>query len=323
MYDISELTYTTHDNPEWFTRALFGGRLLSGGYVRALTGIKGDELLKDIDLSGRVLQSDGRDCAWTPQQIFKLSEKTAKVKTYKINLEQCIDELENKRTLYELSPGAKNESLPSELEEATLWLLAINLSNEIEELIVAGDEATNPDEFDGMVTLLRKSTGAIKIKGEAITKENVLDAFEEVYMAIPENVLQAEKTGTLYMLCSYATRRALRAALSDKNNQVIAASWMVDDADKKNPRIYYMGVEIVPAQGVDNSTIVGYDSNNALFLTDLMSDLEQIELGNFPKPNEDKVFVKGRLRLGFAIPFEDEVVLWSAETDGEASGAKA
>lgn len=314
MYDISALTYTSRENPEWFTRALFGGRLVSGGYVRVLTGIKGGELLSQIDITGKVLQSDGKDCAWTPQQIIKLSEKTAKVKTYKINLEQCIDELENKRTTYQLSPGAKNESLPAELEAATLWLLAINLSNEIEELIIAGDSGTNADEFDGMLTLLRKSTEAIKIAGAAITEANVLDAFKEVYMALPEEVLQSENAGTLYMLCSYATRRVLRAALSDKNNQVIAAAWTVDDSDKKNPRIYYLGVEVVPAEGMDNSTIVGYDGNNALLLTDLLSDLEQIELGNYPKPNEDKIFIKGRLRLGFAIPFEDEVVLWSAKT---------
>lgn len=314
MYDISALTYTSRENPEWFTRALFGGRLVSGGYVRVLTGIKGDELLSQIDITGKVLQSDGKDCAWTPQQIIKLSEKTAKVKTYKINLEQCIDELENKRTTYQLSPGAKNESLPAELEAATLWLLAINLSNEIEELIIAGDSGTNADEFDGMLTLLRKSTEAIKITGAAITEANVLDAFKAVYMALPEEVLQSENAGTLYMLCSYATRRVLRAALSDKNNQVIAAAWTVDDSDKKNPRIYYLGVEVVPAEGMDNSTIVGYDGNNALLLTDLLSDLEQIELGNYPKPNEDKIFIKGRLRLGFAIPFEDEVVLWSAKT---------
>lgn len=314
MYDISALTYTSRENPEWFTRALFGGRLVSGGYVRVLTGIKGDELLSQIDLTGKVLQSDGKDCAWTPQQIIKLSEKTAKVKTYKINLEQCIDDLENKRTAYQLSPGAKNESLPPELEAATLWLLAINLSTEIEEMIIAGDSGTNPDEFDGMLTLLRKSAETIKITGAAITETNVLDAFKAVYMALPEGVLQSENAGTLYMLCSYATRRVLRAALADKNNQVIAASWTVDDSDKKNPRIYYLGVEVVPAEGMDNSTIVGYDGNNALLLTDLLSDLEEIELGNYPKPNENKVFIKGRLRLGFAIPFEDEMVLWSDKT---------
>ena len=88
MYNINGLSYNAKENPEWFTRAMFGGRLIQGGYIRVLTGIKGDELLSQIDLENKVLQIDGKDCAWTPNQIIKLSEKKARVKTYKINLEQ-------------------------------------------------------------------------------------------------------------------------------------------------------------------------------------------------------------------------------------------
>lgn len=311
MYNINGLSYKPHENPDWFTRAMFGGRLVQGGYIRVLTGIKGDELLSQISLENKILQIDGKDCAWTPNQIIKLSEKTAKVKTYKINLEQCIDELENKRTLYELGPGAKNETLPTELEDATLALIAIGLSNEIEEMVVGGDESVDPNQFNGMVKTLLNSTEAIQIVGATLTKANVLDAIEAVYDAVPEDVLQAEDAGTLFVMGSYATRRKIRAALADKNNQVIAASWTVDDTDKKNPKLFYLGMEFVPAKGIDNNTLIGYDSSNAYLLTDLLSDLDEVELGNFPKPNDDKIWIKGRLRLGFVIPFEDEVVIWS------------
>jgi hypothetical protein len=315
MYNINGLSYNAKENPEWFTRAMFGGRLIQGGYIRVLTGIKGDELLSQIDLENKILQIDGKDCAWTPNQIIKLSEKKASVKTYKINLEQCIDELESKRTLYQLSPGAKNESLPSELEAATLALIAIGLSNEIEEVVVGGDESVDPNQFNGMVKTLLSSLISIQLAGVILTKANILDKVEAVYNAIPEDVLQSEDAGTLYVMGSYNTRRLIRAALADKNNQVIAASWTVDDADKKNPRLYYLGMEFVPAKSIDNNTLIGYDSRNAYLLTDLLSDLDDIELGNFPKPNEDKVFIKGRLRLGFVIPFEDEMVIMSTAID--------
>lgn len=312
IYNINALTYTAHENPEWFTRALFGGRLVQGGYLRVLTGIKGDELLSMIDLQNKLLQIDGHDCAWTPNQLIKLSEKTATVKTYKINSEQCIDELESKRTVHMLSPGANNESLPDELEAATLQLIAIGLSNEIEEMVIGGKTATDPNQINGMVTQLLASTTATKLIGATITTGNVLAAVEAVYNAIPEDVLQAEDAGTLYVLGSYATRRKIRAALAALGNQVIAPNWTVDDSDKKNPRLYYLGMEFVPAKGIDNNTLVGYDSSNAFLLTDLESDLENIELGQFPKPMENKVFIRGKLRLGFVIPFEDEVVIWSS-----------
>lgn len=312
MYNINGLSYTTHENPEWFTRALFGGRLIEGGYIRALTGIKGDELLSQIDLENKILQIDGKDCAWTPNQIIKLSEKKASVKTYKINLEQCIDDLEDKRTLYQLSPGAKNESLPDELEEATLALIAIGLSNEIEELIVAGDESADPNAFDGFQTQLLNSTQAIKIAGATLTVANVLASIQAAYDAVPEEVLQAEDSETLFALISYKTRRLVRNALAVASNQVLYPMFTLEEGDKRNPRIYYNGLELVPAKGLDNDTIIIYEANNAFFLTDLLSDLEDIEMGQFPAPHDSKVWIKGRLRLGFVIPFEDEVVIWSA-----------
>lgn len=311
MYNINGLSYTAQENPEWFTRAMFGGRLVQGGYIRVLTGIKGDELLSMIDLENKILQIDGKDCAWTPNQIIKLSEKTAKVKTYKINLEQCIDELENKRTLYQLSPGAKNESLPPELEEATLYLIAIGLSNEIEEMIVGGDESVDPNQFNGMEKTLLDSTQAAKLVGTTLTKANILQTIESLYGAVSEDVLQSEDAGTLYIFGSYGVRRILRAALADKNNQVLAEAWTVDDTDKRNPRMYYLGVEFVPVKGIGKNTLICIDGTNAFLLTDLLSDLDEIEMGQFPKPNDNKIWIKGRLRLGFVIPFEDEAVIWS------------
>ena len=68
MYSINGLSYTAKENPEWFTRAMFGGRLIQGGYIRVLTGVKGDELLSQIDLENKILQIDGKDCAWTPKE---------------------------------------------------------------------------------------------------------------------------------------------------------------------------------------------------------------------------------------------------------------
>ncbi len=322
MYNIDDLSYTAHENPEWFTRAMFGGRLVGGGYIRILTGIKGDELLSQIDITNKILQLDGKDCAWTPNQIIKLSEKKASVKTYKINLEQCINELEKKRTLYQMSPGAENDSLPPELEAATMALIAIGLSNEIEEMIIGGDSTKNPNEFDGLEKVLTSSAESIKLAGSPITKANILDKIQKVYDAIPEDVLQAEDSGTLYVFGSYATRRKLRNALAELGNQVVAQSWTIDDSDKRNPKIYYLGIEFVPVKGIGNNTLIGTEANNVFLLTDLEGDLDSVEMGQYPKPNNDKVWIKGRLRLGLAVPFEDEAVIMSTAITSDSTPAR-
>ena len=63
MYNINGLSYNAQENPEWFTRAMFGGRLVAGGYIRVLTGIKGDELLNQIDLENKVCRSTVKTAA--------------------------------------------------------------------------------------------------------------------------------------------------------------------------------------------------------------------------------------------------------------------
>jgi hypothetical protein len=316
MYDIDDLSYTPSENPEWFTRAMYGGRLIDSGIIRVLQGIKGGEKLNMIDLENKVLQIDGMDCAWTPNQIIKLSEKEARVTTYKINLEECIDKLETKRTNHMLSPGAENDALPPELEAATLQLIAIALSNEIEEMIIGGDSAVDPNQFDGMEKTLLNSDEAAQIVGTTLTVDNIIPAIEAMYDAVTDDVLQAEDGGTLYLFGSYKNRRLLKKALDKaklpNSNMVISTSWDVDATDKKNPRIYLNGLEYLAVKGIGANTLIILDTrNNAFLLTDLESDFENIELGQFPKPNNNKVWIKGRLRLGFMVPFEGEAIIWS------------
>lgn len=190
-------------------------------------------------------------------------------------------------------------------------------------MIIGGDESKDPNDFNGMVKTLLDSPDAIQIKGVTLTAANVLDEAQKVYDAVPENVLQAEDSGILFLFVSYGTRRKMRNALADKTNQVLYPQWTLDEGDKRNPKIYYLGMEVVPVKStsytnIDN-TMIAMIGTNALLLTDLMADLENIELGQFPAPHDSKVFIRGRLRLGFAIPFADECVIYSDKVTADRS----
>lgn len=308
MYDISSLTYQPSSNMDWFTKAVFGGKLIEKGKITPIIGVKESTQLNLIDLAGNILQADARDCAWTPQQMAKLSEKELKVKTYKINLEQCLDDLERKRTIWMMGPGAKNQELPESLEEATLALLANELSSEIEAKIFNGDSA-NANDFDGVTKVLTDSADAVKVTGLALTKDNVLAEIEKAFAALPEDVAAAglEKE-SLNVYVSYATLLKVKIALGGVfgTNVVVNPNFIVE-----NDVVKYLGAEIVPVKGIGENDMVVAEASNFLLGTDLLSDLEEIRLGQFPAPNDNKIFIDGRLRLGFAIPFEDEVVFYS------------
>lgn len=307
MYNISPLSYQPSTNMDWFTKALFGGRLIENGKIDVITGVKESTMLNLLNFDNTLLQPDGRDCAWTPDQIFKLSEKEVQIKTYKINLEQCIDDLERKRINIMLKPGAKNNELPDALEEATMTMLASELSAEIETKIFTGDSSVDTNDFDGAVKVLTNSTDAVKVNAIALTKANVIDEIEKVYTAIPENVLsKGLENGTLKMYVAYETLQRLKMALASVSNQVITTAFTVDTES-----LYYLGIEIVPVKGLDNKTMIAADITNFLLATDLLSDTEEIRIGQFPAPHDSKIFIDGRLRLGFVIPFEDEVVFYN------------
>ena len=307
MYNISPLSYQPSTNMDWFTKALFGGRLIENGKIDVITGVKESTFLNLLNFEHTLLQPDGRDCAWTPEQVFKLSEKEVKIKTYKINLEQCIDDLERKRINVMLKPGAKNTDLPEALEEATMEMLAAELSSEIETKIFTGNSTTDPNDFDGAVTVLSASTEAIKITGAALTKANIVAEIEKVYSAIPENVLvKGLENDSVKIYVAYETLQRLKMALASVSNQVIATAFTLEAE-----ALRYLGLEIVPVKGLNNKTIIAADISNFLLATDLLSDTEEIRIGQFPAPHDSKIFIDGRLRLGFVIPFEDEVVFYN------------
>ncbi len=309
MYDISTLTYQPSSNMDWFTKAIFGGKLIEKGKITPVIGVKDSTKLNLIDIAGNILQGDSKDCSWNPQQIAKLTEKELKVKTYKINLIQCIDDLERKRTVWMLSPGARNQELPDTLEEATMTILAAELSSEIETKIFRGNSSENPDDFDGVIKVLTDSTQAVKVAGDFLTKTNVLAEIEKVFTAIPENVLAIGlQEGTLNIYVSYPTLLKVKMALGGVygNNVMVNPNFTIE-----GDVVRYMGVELVPVKGLDDDDMVAADARNFLIGTDLVRDLEEIRLGQYPAPDDNKIFVDGRLRIGFCIPFEDEAVFYS------------
>lgn len=307
LYDITPLTYQPATNMDWFTKAVFGGRLIENGKIDVVTGVKESTMLNLINLENSLLQADKRNCDWTPDRIFKLSEKEVKVKTYKINLEQCIDELEQKRINTMLKPGAKNTSLPDSLEEATMAMLAAELSSEIETKIFNGDSSANTYDFDGAVKVLTDSSEAVKISASALTKANITGEIEKVYEAIPETVLaKGLENDSIKIYMAYETLQKVRMALATVSNQVVAAAYTTNGEE-----VRYLGIEIVPVKGLEGKTMIAADMSNFLLVTDLLSDTEEIRLGQFAAPHDNKIFIDGRLRLGFVIPFEDEVVFYN------------
>ncbi len=153
------------------------------------------------------------------------------------------------------------------------------------------------------------SADAIKVSGVALTKDNVLNEIEAAFAFLPDDVAAAglEKQ-SLNIYVSYATLLKVKIALGGVfgTNVVVNPNFIVE-----NDVVKYLGAEIVPVKGIADNDMVVAEASNFLLGTDLLNDLEEIRLGQMAAPYDNKIFIDGRLRLGFAIPFEDEVVFYS------------
>lgn len=304
MYDITGISYQASRQPEWFTKALFSGKIIEGNYVRILPNVKKSTYLNMLDLDGNVLQKSQNDCGWNPTAALKLSEQLATVTDYKIQLEDCIEKFESTWLVERMKAGANVDELPATLGEASLDIVGKSVNADIERMLFGGD-ATKDNEFDGIVKVLSGATDTIKISGSTLTKANIINELEKVFTAIPEAVLQ-QGEDKVKIFVSYNSYRALKMALANVDSQVIAAAFTVDGGV-----IRYLGIEIVPAVGITNNQMVASNTENLIMLTDLVSDFSQIELGTFPKPNENRLWVKGALKIGVAVAYPSETVLYA------------
>lgn len=316
----NQIEYTVKNQPEWFYKSLQKAHTIENGYVRVLPNITKDTYVKKLVMTDNsISQVDARDCAWEPQQRLSLEGVTMSVKNFKINLEQCMEDLDSvySEMVFNSIGATKDEwpavGSPENLEAAVMFHLQNALSNDIEKIIWGGSGNTVAGVQDGIVDKALASTDTIKVANPvAIDASNVLSEIQRVYEAIPNAVLndgeyEPEKAA-VKIFVGINIMRYLKQALSTTptNYQVTLPSFTY-----VNGKVYYMGVEIALA-GLPANTMVAASRDNLVFLTDLLSDTQQIraQFGN-DLYDEAKLYIKGAYRANAGFIFADEVVIYS------------
>lgn len=317
----NNIQYTVKNNGDWFYKSLKKAHTLANDYIRVLPNVTKDIYLHKLVMANNtVSQEDLRDCDWTPTQRFTLDGVTMSLRNFKINEEQCLEELDSiySEMVYN-SIGATKDEWPAahdggeSLESAIMFHLQNSLANDIERLIWGGDSGnTVAGVQDGIIDKALSSATTIKISGVTIDADNVIGEIQKVYDAIPDRVLndgEFEPTkAAVKIFVSLKTMRYLKQALSTvpTNYQVVLPSFAIDGG-----RVYYMGVEIVIA-GVPDNMMVAASRDNLVFITDLLSDCSEIraQMGN-NLYDEAKWYAKGAYRANAGFIFDDEVVIYA------------
>lgn len=317
----NQILYTVKNNGEWFYKSLKKAHTLQNDYIRVLPNVtKSVKLHKLVMANNTISQVDDRDCAWSPQQRINIGETIMDLKNFKINEQQCLEELDSVYSeLVYNSIGATKDEWPAAhdggegLEEAVMFHLQNALSQDIERLIWGGS-ANNAvaGVQDGIIDKALADANTIKVAGQTIDATNVIGEIQKVYDAIPDVVLNEgefdPEKAKVRIFVSMATMRYLRQALSTvpTNYQVVLPSFAID-----GDKIYYMGVEIVVV-GVPDNVMVAASKDNLVFITDLLSDTTTLraQMGN-DLYDEAIWYCKGAYRANAGFIFSDELVIYS------------
>lgn len=317
---INQIDYTPKNHREWFYKALRKSKTLDNDYVRVIPGVTDSVRLQKLVMNANtVSQVDGRDCAWTPTQRFTISPMTLQVANFKINEEQCLEDLDSvySEMVYRTIGATKDEWPSNEgegegLESAVMFHLQNALGQDVEKLIWGGAANAVAGVHNGIIDKALADTNTIKVTGQTIDATNVVAEIKKVYDAIPDLVLNEGEfdpvNAPVKIFVDIKTMRYLKQALSTQQTayQVILPSFAIEGG-----KIYYMGVEIVSV-GVPTGYMVAASKDNLVFVTDLLSDTTEIraQMGN-DLIDESKWYAKGSYRAASGYIFGDELVIYA------------
>lgn len=295
--------YVKEHNLPLLRKSLFGSRtaelIKSAGTIQ--TGIKSASALNLFDTDA-VLQTG--DCNFNSSGSTTFTQRELKVADIKVNEGLCPRDLEKKWTQYDVVAGSAPESVP--YEQVYTERKAQKVAKQLETLVWNGKtSAPEEDLFDGFLTHLDDAGNFITANSgneTSITKANVEAILDEVYEAIPSDVI-AEGDVTIFV--GDDVYRKYVMALKDSNLFHFAPEG--DNMDFSFPADARVTISAVYGLNGTDRVVAGR-TNNFYIGVDLEGEDEQFELW-YSKDNRQVRFAMD-FKYGTQIAFPEEVVMF-------------
>jgi hypothetical protein len=288
------VAYVNENNLSLIKKTVLGAKTAS--LLPIQTGIKSAETLNLLDST--VVFADGTTCGFTDAGTSVISQRKLTVGAIKVNKSYCPATLEEYFTQTAITAGAGSESL-GELEVQFIDgnLNAINAATE--KAIWQGDTNSgddNLDNFDGFLKIIAATTGYTHTTGATITASNVVAMVNEVYNAIPVEILDKEDT-VIFVGSDIA--RLYTQALTALNLFNYTGTELI---------VLGTNVKVIAVNGL-NSTgkMVAGQLSNMIIGTDLQNDQEQV---NFRYVDSaDAFWFTVKFKLGVQVAYPEFIVL--------------
>lgn len=236
-----------------------------------------------------VLQ-DGSSCGWNDAGNAELSQRIITAPTIKINQAFCHKDFLKYWTGYEVRVGVGQETMP--FEEYFTSLIVDEVKAKNEEMIWKGNSDLG---VEGILDLTKADSTVVS----AATAATAYDAIKNVYMAIPEKVLDKA-----VIFVGADTFRSFIMEMVDKNLYHYSANGYPTE------EFVFPGTntKVIAVNGLNGTKrIVAARLENLFIGVDMMDDAEKFEM--WYSKDFDQYRLAIQYNLGVQYAFGDEIVV--------------
>ena len=273
-----------------------------------MVGVKSAETINIMDTDA--IFQDGSSCGFNASGTTSFTQRTVTVGKIKVNEALCLIDLESKYLQKALPAGSQYDSMiySEEYSKRKAEKIALQLENTIWQGNT-GSVDVNLNKFSGLTTLITAAGGSVVNANSvpfhgsvetAITDANVISIFDDIYKAIPAQVVDKDD---ITIFCGMDVFRTYTVKLKTSN----LFQYKYDEA--ANGQFFLPGtnVKVMAVQGL-NSTgkIVASRISNLFLGTDLLNEEERFEI--FYAKEADQVRFVAEFKMGVNFAFPDEIV---------------
>jgi hypothetical protein len=273
-----------------------------------MVGVKSAETINIMDTDA--IFQDGSSCGFNASGLTSFTQRTVTVGKIKVNEALCLKDLEAKYLQKALPAGSSYDSMIYSEEYSKRKTEKI--SSQLEKALWQGNTGSvdvNLNKFTGLLSLIT-SAGASVVNANsvpfhgsvetAITDANVVSIFDDIYKAIPAQVVDKDD---MVIFCGMDTFRTYTVKLKTSN----LFHYKYDEA--ANGQFFLPGtnVRVIAVQGLNGTNdIVACRISNLYIGTDLLNEEERFEI--FYAKEADQVRFVSEFKMGVNFAFPDEIV---------------
>jgi len=273
-----------------------------------LVGVKSSEQINIMETDA-VFQ-DGSSCGFNASGLTSFTQRAVTVGKIKVNEALCMKDLEAKYLQKALPAGSMYDTMV--FAEEYTNRKAEKIASQLEKALWQGDTGSvdvNLNKFDGLLKLIT-AAGASVVNANsvayhgsvetAITAANVISIFDDIYKAIPAQVVDKDD---MAIFCGMDVFRTYTVALKTANQ----FHYTVDQ--KANGEFVLPGttIRVMAVQGLNGTgDIVAARISNLFIGTDLLNEEERFEI--FYAKEADQVRFVSEFKMGVNFAFPDEIV---------------